>query len=97
MSVQGIDARELHGIRVAHFEDAILSIVRHVVGYTDTIECIPAITSRIGPSRVANLKRRDVAAKEPGSEMSARLGQANQETNMFHSWTWLIVLLSALK
>jgi len=64
LSVGDVDAREIHSIRVAHFKDAILSIVRHVVRDTDTIECVPAETSRVGPSRVANLDRGDISANK---------------------------------
>jgi len=64
LSVQGIDARDVHGIGVAYFKDAILSSVGHVVRYTDTIEGILAVASRIGASRVANLECGDITTNK---------------------------------
>jgi len=53
LTAQGIDARDIHKIRVADFKGAILSSVRHVVRQTDTVECVLAIT--LVSSRVADL------------------------------------------
>lgn len=96
MSAGSINARDIHGIRVAHFKDTILSIVGHVVCHTNAIESVLAITAGIRSSGVANLKCGNVTTDEPESTMNIRHRKINEETNMFQSWICSIVVPSVL-